>query len=41
MNSPHGFIDPWAKVGYVFFWGNEIGRVNKLGTRLYCMEFAL
>lgn len=41
MNSPHGYIDPWAKKGYVFFWGNPEGRTNKVGTRLWCMEFDL
>lgn len=41
MNSPHGYIDPWAKRGYIFMWGNETGRTNELGTRLYCFEFEL
>ena len=39
MNSPHVCIDPWRRKGYLFFWGNQVGRVNKVGTRLYCMEF--
>jgi len=41
LNSPHGYINPWTRTGYLFFWGNPQGRTNKVGTRLWCMEFAL
>lgn len=41
MNSPHTWVDPWAKKFYFACSINRTGEQNKLGTRLVLMEAPL